>query len=80
MLRVKLFARVRDLVGSPEIQIDWTDGQNVQMLRSRLSELYPALESLLPSLLVAVNNDYGADSTPLASTDEVACFPPVSGG
>ena len=29
MLTVKLFAKARDLVGSSEIQIPWSDGQTV---------------------------------------------------
>ncbi len=80
MLSVKLFAKARDLAGSPVIQIPWSDGQTVASLKQRLGELHPALEPLLPRLLVAVNNDYAADSTSVSSTDEVACFPPVSGG
>ena len=80
MLSVKLFAKARDLVGRPVIQMPWSDGQTVASLKQRLGELHPALLPLLPRLLVAVNNDYAADSTPVSSTDEVACFPPVSGG
>ena len=80
MLSVKLFAKARDLAGSAVIQIPWADGQTVASLKQQLSELHPALEPLLPRLLVAVNNDYAADSALVSSTDEVACFPPVSGG
>ena len=80
MLSIKVFAKARDLVGSPVIQIPWSDGQTVASLKQRLGELHPAILPLLPLLLVAVNNDYAADTTPVSSTDEVACFPPVSGG
>ncbi len=80
MLSIKLFAKARDLLGSPVIQIPWSEGQTVAILKQRLGELHPAILPLLPRLLVAVNNDYAADSTPVSSTDEVACFPPVSGG
>jgi len=80
MLRVKLFAKARDLAGTPEIQVPWQDGQSVALLKQQLGELYPALGPLVPGLLVAVNNDYAGDSAVLSSSDEVACFPPVSGG
>lgn len=80
MLSVKLFAKARDLVGSPEITLPWSDGQTVATLKQQLSELYPRLVPLVPRLLVAVNNDYATDATPLSAIDEVACFPPVSGG
>lgn len=80
MLSVKLFARARDLVGRPEIHIPWQDGQTVAELKQQLASLHPSLIPLAPRLLVAVNNDYAADAHLLKSTDEVACFPPVSGG
>ena len=80
MLSVKLFAKARDLAGSPVVQIPWSDGQTVASLKQQLSELHPALVPLVPRLLVAVNNDYAADAAIIRSTDEVACFPPVSGG
>ena len=80
MLTVKLFAKARDLVGSSTVQLAWSDGQVVAHLKQVLSEQYPALVPLIPRLLVAVNNDYAADSTAISQADEVACFPPVSGG
>lgn len=80
MLTVKLFAKARDLIGSPTVQLPWSDGQVVAHLKQILGEQYPALVPLIPRLLVAVNNDYAADSTAITQTDEVACFPPVSGG
>ena len=80
MLRVKLFAKARELVGSPDIEITWEDGESVAVLRERLVESYPQLLPLVPRLLVAVNNDYAPDTATLKSFDEVACFPPVSGG
>ncbi len=80
MLTVKLFAKARDLAGSSAVQLAWSDGQSVGQLKSILAEQYPALAPLIPRLLVAVNNDYAADSSVISQTDEVACFPPVSGG
>ena len=80
MLTIKLFAKARDLVGKHVIEVPWSDGQTVAQLKRCLGELHPAIQPLVPRLLVAVNNDYAADSTPVSATDEVACFPPVSGG
>jgi sulfur-carrier protein len=80
MLSVKLFAKARDLVGSPVVDVPWSDGETVAVLKRRLAERYPPLEALVPRLLVAVNNDYASDERSLNATDEVACFPPVSGG
>lgn len=43
-------------------------------------ERCPALESLGPRLLAAVNADYADDAVLLNHGAEVAFFPPVSGG
>jgi len=75
-----LFAGARQSVGDPQIEIPWADGQTVAMLKQTLSDLYPSLRPLLPRLLVAINNEYASDNTTIHSNDEVACFPPVSGG
>ena len=80
MLNVKLFAQARQLAGRPNVQIPWRDGDTVSQLRQRLAELHPCLLSLNSRLLVAVNNDYARDEDRIRTSDEVACFPPVSGG
>jgi molybdopterin synthase sulfur carrier subunit len=67
-------------VGSPQIEIPWSDGQSVLKLKEALVKLHPGLQPLVPRLLVAVNNDYAGDSAEIKTSDEVACFPPVSGG
>lgn len=79
-LSIKLFAKARDLAGCPLVELEWSDGETVATLKQRLSEQHPNLGPLVSRLLVAVNNDYAADDCTLKTTDEVACFPPVSGG
>lgn len=80
MLTVHFFARARDLVGKPSLEISWIDGESVSALKRNLAVLYPRLLPLIPKLLVAVNNNFAGDATPIRCDDEVACFPPVSGG
>lgn len=80
MLRIKLFAQARQLAGSALVEIPWSDGETVSQLKIRLGELHPTLVPLIPRLLVAVNNDYAQEKGTIKTTDEVACFPPVSGG
>lgn len=80
MLRIQLFAQARQLVGSPHVDLPWSDGQSVTLLKERLAERYPQLQPLIPRLLVAVNNDYVGNDAAIKAADEVACFPPVSGG
>lgn len=77
---VKLFARARDLAGADAVVLDLPDGARVAELRAALVERVPTMKALAPQLFIAVNNDYADDARPLAPRDEIACFPPVSGG
>lgn len=52
----------------------------VETLLTETAEQHPNLASALPSVLVAVNKAYSSKETPLKAGDEVALFPPVSGG
>ena len=80
MLKVKLFAKARDAVGSPQIELPWTDGETVKSLKQAMMERHAALCPIMDSLLIAVNDDYASDKTVVKTVDEVACFPAVSGG
>jgi molybdopterin synthase sulfur carrier subunit len=77
---VKLFARARELAGTPSIDIELPDGATVAQMKTALLQQTPALKPLAPSLLVAVGSDYVSESAVIPPGAEVACFPPVSGG
>ena len=77
---VQLFAQARDLAGAPRLELELDGGATVADLKAALVKARPALARLERSLLVAVNGEYAADAALLSVTDEVACFPPVSGG
>ncbi len=77
---LQLFARARDLAGKSPIEIEVPENASVAQLRQILIADFPQLTDLGPSLLWAVNNDYVGVEHVLKTTDEVACFPPVSGG
>jgi sulfur-carrier protein len=77
---VKLFARARDLAGTETLAIRLSAGATVAELRRAICEVCPKLKTLSGGLLVAVNAKYAGDATTLSTGDEVACFPPVSGG
>lgn len=79
-LTVKLFARARDLAGAESVQIYVPESARVNDLRTALTERFPNLRPLIPSLLIAVGTEYADDQTPITPESEVACFPPVSGG
>jgi molybdopterin converting factor small subunit len=79
-IKVRLFARARDLAGLESVELDIPNAGRVFDLKRSLAERFPQISPLISSLLVAVGTDYADDRTPLSSDVDVACFPPVSGG
>jgi molybdopterin converting factor subunit 1 len=79
-VRVKLFARAKDLAGTAEIVLKLPENATVADLRRALAERYPALDPLLARSAIAVENDFSPDSLLLSDGVEAALLPPVSGG
>jgi sulfur-carrier protein len=77
---VKFFARARDLAQADLVTFTMPSGTTVGALRVHLTDVLPRLAPLVPHLLVAINGDYATEHSVIAEGDEVACFPPVSGG
>jgi molybdopterin synthase catalytic subunit len=79
-VRVRAFASLRQVLGMASLTLSLSPGTTVAGLMERLSGDYPAAAPHLARALVAVNQDYADRTQPLAADDEVAVFPPVSGG
>jgi molybdopterin converting factor subunit 1 len=79
-LTVKLFAAARELAGRGEIEVDLPDNATVGVLRKELCAASPNLTPLAERSLIAVNEEYRADSMPVSEGDVAALIPPVSGG
>lgn len=81
MITVLFFAQVRELVGTDKLEIA-ESYQKVEELRQALSlrsdRWALALEE--GKLLAAVNQSFVSLDHPLVDGDEVAFFPPVTGG
>ena len=56
------------------------EGSSVREVLARYESLIPRLRESLPSLALAVNQQYAGPDTLLRDNDEVALLPPVSGG
>ena len=75
MIKVRYFASLREQIGRDLDIIEDVDGiSSVQELKKSLSDILP------PQTLCAVNYEYANDDTPIKDGDEVAFFPPVTGG
>jgi molybdopterin converting factor subunit 1 len=77
---VRLFARLRELVGAGELQRDAPDGATVAAVWDVLAREYPTITPYAASISCAVNAEYARMTTPVGDGDEVAFLPPVSGG
>ncbi len=80
-ITVLFFATLRDLVGQRELTIQLNvAAATIAQLRQELIGRYPALEDNLRVALSAINEDFAFDHDSIIDGDEVAFFPPVSGG
>jgi sulfur-carrier protein len=77
---VKLFGAYRDAVNSEQLERELPAGTDLAGLWTALGAECPALAELDPVRLSSVNLDFATDDRQLADGDEVAFFPPVSGG
>ncbi|MCC6601663.1 MAG: molybdenum cofactor biosynthesis protein MoaE [Anaerolineae bacterium] len=79
-IQIKLFATLKDKAGSNKISVTVAEPATVATLLEAVGAAYPALQTSLPIALVSVNKAFAGRDTAVSPHDEVAMFPPVSGG
>ena len=79
-IRVLLFARLRELAGREIIELELEPGGTIGDAWNRLRGSIPALAEFVPPPLSARNQDHARMGEPVEDGDEIAFFPPVSGG
>lgn len=75
-VHVRFFASLRESLGRDEARLDLSPG-------ARVADVWQAAtgHATLPAgVLCAVNHDYATPDAPVDAGDEVAFFPPVTGG
>ncbi len=77
---VRLFARLRDIAGSSELERELPAKTTASMLWHQLVRERPGLADYERAVSVAINTEYARMSAVLEDGDEVAFLPPVSGG
>ena len=76
-IQVLLFDSLKEHLGKAEIQVEISSSQTVASLWDRLSA---GKEALPEQILFAVNHEYVHADYQLKDGDEIAFFPPVTGG
>ena len=83
MAEILYFARLAEILGAKSETIDLQDcdtvGDLVAQLRSR-GEPYDSAFDGETQVLVAINQEMSEPDSRISNTDEIAFFPPVTGG
>ena len=81
-MKIKYFAWIRELTKNDEELLDFDKINNLDKLKIFLSNKYPDLQKHFDKeiLRFAVNQEYIVENIDLNEDDEIAVFPPVSGG
>ena len=81
-MKIIYFAWIKDITNFPEEFLDSNEIKNLDSLKKHIVSKYPDLKKHLDQeiLRFAVNQEYIIENIDLKKNDEIAVFPPVSGG
>ena len=79
-IKVLFFASLADITGFRETEVDGRRYSDVEAIFDEFTRSYPRLEQHRASVLFAVNSEFAKPSAAVHDGDEIAFFPPVSGG
>lgn len=81
MIKVLFFAALREQLANEEISIASDNVSTIEDVIKYLMSLHPEWKTAFShSLLYAVNQEMVSKNHPVKAGDEVAFFPPVTGG
>ena len=79
-IRVLFFASLADIAGMRETAVDAASITDVNSVFNKFASQFPALENYRSSVLFALNSEFARPGSSVRDGDEIAFFPPVSGG
>ena len=80
VVRVLFFGAARDVVGQSEITLSLDGPTKSTVAFDQVLDRFPELRRFGRSLLFAINEEYASADREVRAGDELALFPPVSGG
>ena len=79
-VRVLFFGAARDVVGQSEVTLSLDGPTKARAAFEQVVDKFPELRRFGRSLLFAINEEYASADREVRAGDELALFPPVSGG
>ena len=81
-MKIKYFAWIKEITNKDVEEMDSFEVKNLDKLKIFVVSKYPDLKKHLDQeiLRFAVNQEYISENIELNTEDEIAVFPPVSGG
>jgi len=81
-MKIKYFAWIKDITNVEEEDIDYNKFNTLNKVKDCLINKYPNLKKHNDNQILrfAVNQEYITENIDLNLNDEIAVFPPVSGG
>lgn len=83
MIKILFFASLRETLGCAELQLPAAEkNATVATLLQGLLQQYPQWQEVLtaPNILISRNQEMAKTGTLIHAGDEIAFFPPVTGG
>ena len=79
-IKVLFFAKLREKMGFKEIDIELAQSVTLEQFEALLTVQYPNFAELPQPVLVSINQEFAQPEQWVSEGDEVAFFPPVTGG
>lgn len=76
MIKVLFFASLREQTGQSNLSIEWQEGMTTEQIWQQTTRS----NTMPDNVLVACNQEYCDRETRVNDGDEIAFFPPVTGG
>lgn len=79
-LNIRLFATLKERTGASMVALEITEPGTVADLLAEFFRLYPNLQPFRKNIIVSINQEFAGPKKQILPGDEIALFPPVSGG